>query len=753
MADVILLLRRAPWATDVMLTNGVMAGGIFDAVDLVSSSGEILADSSVRDPGSSPFTAEERAVATAGREWTSPVTFDALGLPALTFVVPAGRDGALLAKLPLERMWRLVDEIDAGPGGFAFVVSVDGSLIASPDKAAILKGTRPKLPPVYVRPDILLVSSPVSGLGWTVYIEQPLSRALFPAWLVLRRSLYLVLVALALSLGLGVTAARLYARSLDALLRGTARIAEGDLESRIPAEGKDEFGVLSRSFNDMVARLAERTSALEASEVRYRRVTENVSDIIYALDREGRFAFVNSSVRRILGMSPEEMIGRPITDFLVPWERQRKLAQLQREMFTPGRQGGSGDARALTRGGRSVILEYENAVAIGPSGEPLIHGIARDVTQRRALEEKLRRSEKLAALGEIVSRVAHELRNAVAGIAASMTLARTGGVGEGGVEKELDRSLSEVTRAQGIVEGLLGTTPSRAERERCSLNEALDAVLDARRAAIEAAGISLVRQLAPAAPPVMANGDLLRQVFHNIVDNAQRALTPGGKTLPGAAIRARTWVRDQRVYAEIADTGPGIGEEHLAHVFDPFYTTRAGSGGTGLGLAVSLGIVEEFGGDITAHSAPGEGAAFTVVLPATAAAVPPDRDPAGRHVLVVEDEPALREFIHQYVESMGCVVDGAANGREAVSTLASGASCDLVISDVSMPDRDGQDLYEWIRTRRPALLSRLIFVTGDSMNGETRAFLERTGVPYLLKPVVAAVLESEVRRCLAEAAR
>ncbi len=750
-ADVVQLLRRAPWATDVLLANSVMAGRIFETVTLLASSGEVVADSNVVIGDASRFTPEERAHAAAGHPWTSPVTFDEHHLPGITLVVPAGRSAALLARLPLERMWHLVDEINPGPGGSAFVVSADGTLLASPDKAAILGGIRPVLPPADRSSDTLLVSSPVAGLGWTVYIEQRVSHAFFPETLVFRRVLLNVVLALAVSLGLGVTAARLYARSLNALLRGTKRIAAGDMAGRIPAEGRDEFGLLSRSFNEMVDRLAERSSALEASEERYRQAAEGVGDIIYSLDRDGRFTFLNSSVKRILGMSPDEMLGRPMIDFVVPWQRAKKLADLQRD-FGEGRSARVGEAHAVARDGREVILEYESNSAIGPSGEPLVHGIARDVTQRRALEEKLRRSEKLASLGEIVSRVAHELRNAVSGIAASMTLARARGSAGGAIEQELDRSLSEVRRAQGIVEGLLHTAPSLAVREPCSINDALDAVLDARRGAIEAAGIALRRQPTRDIPPVLATIDQLRQVFHNIVDNAQRALCSDGRAPAGATITARTWTRDGTVFAEISDTGPGIAADAADRIFDPFYTTRAGSGGTGLGLAVSLGIVESFGGDITVRSARGEGATFIVALPAAGEPIPADTGPAGKHVLVVEDEPALREFIHAYVESMGCVVQSASNGADAVAILASGGPCDLVISDVHMPDQDGQALHAWIGARRRELLARLIFVTGDSMNGDTRAFLETSGVPFLLKPVVATVLGGEVRRRLACAA-
>jgi two-component system NtrC family sensor kinase len=748
-ADMIHLVERVPWVSDVLLENEVLASGFFETVVVLGRDGTVRGDNEVTPADLSGFSGEALAKAAAGMSWMSPVTFDANGLPGMAFVLPAGQEEAILARLSLQRIWRIIDDIDAGPGGAAFVVSGDGTLVASPDKAAVLRGDKPPVSSGPARKGSLLVSSPVPLLGWTVFIEQPLSLAFLPVDLVLRRSLYLVLAAVALSFLIGVVVARLYVRSLDALLRGTTRIAEGDLEYRIPASGRDEVGVLSRAFNDMVRRLEERSSALHASEERYRTVTNGVSDIIYSMDREGRFTFLNQRVRGILGMQPEEMLGRRMTDFVIPWQRRKKMEDLRRTFADGSPVSDIGEARAVTRDGREVILEYESSPTVGPTGDQLIYGIARDVTLRRALEEKLRRSEKLAALGEIVSRVAHELRNAVAGIAASMTLARERGLPGEEQGQELDRAFAEARRAQDIVEGLLGAPP-RLPTGRSSVTAALRDVLAMRRRALDEAGIIVTVDLAPDLPEVMGDSSSLRQVFHNIVDNAQRALAtlgvPGGKRL----IMVTTVIRDGSICVEISDTGPGIAAEHIGRIFDPFYTTRGKEGGTGLGLAVSLGIIEAFGGDMTVRSTPGQGTAFSVVLPSAGPVV--DRAApaslAGCRVLVVEDEPALRDFIHHYVASLGCETASAANGREAEAFLASAAACDLVISDVRMPDRDGKDLYEWIRGSRPALLSRLIYVTGDSMNPETRAFLAEAGVPYLLKPVVASLLEEQVRRLL-----
>jgi CheY-like chemotaxis protein len=164
--------------------------------------------------------------------------------------------------------------------------------------------------------------------------------------------------------------------------------------------------------------------------------------------------------------------------------------------------------------------------------------------------------------------------------------------------------------------------------------------------------------------------------------------------------------------------------------------------------------VEAFGGDIVAGNGSNGGATFTVELPVvsrqgidTPSAGTPS--PVGQRVLVSEDVTSIREFVHNFLENLGYVVDTAANGQEAVALLATGTPYALVISDFRMPDRDGRELYDWIRASRPSLLSRLIYITGDSLNPSTRLFLGEAGVPYLLKPVQAPHLADIMRRVLA----
>jgi two-component system NtrC family sensor kinase len=752
-ADLLQFLDRMPWASTVLLENKVMMSAIFDTVVVVDRNGVIRADNHLGRVRLSDFSPDAVRMAIQGVPWTSPVEIDSRGLPGMSLVLVPGRDFSLLARLSLERIWRLIDDIDAGPGGFAYLVSSDGTLIAYPDKTAVLRREKPAPPGAPSSRNMLLVSSPVPGLGWSLYIQQPLEKAFFSVSLVLRRSILLVLGGLLMAAILSAIIARLYSRSMDALLWGTVRIAEGDLDYQIPSHSPDEFGVLSQAFNGMVLRLRERTAALEDSERRYRHVTEGVRDIIFTLDGSGRFLFVNSQAERVLGYPKRQLIGTGIRELLA------SPADPAGGPFPAGlfddRNTGSREVRVRTLGGQEVILELESVRSGAPGAGGEIHGIARDITQRKLMEEKLHRSEKLAALGEIVAKVAHELRNAVAGITASMEMARERGRAEAGLAGDLDRVLAEAARAQGIVQGLLGSSTARSvSPQPCSLNDAITSVLDLRKGSREAAGIELFLGLSQDIPPVLVDPGQLQQVFQNLVANAEQALSSGnGEPAAARRLSVRTWADAGQVLAEVSDSGTGIPLEHLGRVFDPFFTTRSATGGSGLGLAVSLGIVEAYGGDIEVRSTPGEGAVFTVRFPAQSpdafiAPLPAQADLGGGQILVVEDEASIREFLQHFLKSLGFSVDSAANGREAVAQLSSGISYSLVISDYRMPDRDGRELYEWIRASRPGLLRRLIYITGDSLNPITLAFLEETGVPFLLKPVVASALIEQVRRTL-----
>ncbi|HEU4402240.1 MAG TPA: response regulator, partial [Candidatus Polarisedimenticolia bacterium] len=202
----------------------------------------------------------------------------------------------------------------------------------------------------------------------------------------------------------------------------------------------------------------------------------------------------------------------------------------------------------------------------------------------------------------------------------------------------------------------------------------------------------------------------------------------------------------------IEDDGPGIKPEHLKQIFDPFFTTKAVGQGTGLGLSICHGIIKEHGGTIAATSTPGQGTVFTIDLPVIAGKEAPveEKRPAGRPsgpatILVVDDEVAIRELVHDILSARGHSVDAVETGAQALEALKS-RKYDLLVSDLKMPEMSGQDLYARIKIEQPEFASRVLFTSGDTVSNETQSFLEETGRPYLLKPFEVQDLIEQVER-------
>ena len=228
----------------------------------------------------------------------------------------------------------------------------------------------------------------------------------------------------------------------------------------------------------------------------------------------------------------------------------------------------------------------------------------------------------------------------------------------------------------------------------------------------------------------------IQQVFFNLINNAAQAIASTGR-LGTIVVRARRWL--DGVAIDVIDDGPGMPEALASQVFEPFFTTKPEGEGTGLGLSISHGIVREHGGRIMLSTEEGKGSTFTVQLPlATRPPAPPPTTGPGiptkrLRVLVVDDEPHILHYMRATLEAWGHIPVVARDGEEALHVTAT-EDFDLVISDLRMPRVDGREFYEALVRRQPALAARLVFSTGDTVRGDTLAFLESLDRPYLHKP-------------------
>jgi two-component system NtrC family sensor kinase len=310
----------------------------------------------------------------------------------------------------------------------------------------------------------------------------------------------------------------------------------------------------------------------------------------------------------------------------------------------------------------------------------------------------------------------------------------------------------EAERASNIVKNLLGFARKQEHQRRPTpLRPLLDATFVLLRNQLMAHRVEARIEIEPDLPAPDIDPNQIQQVFVNLINNAAQAIASTGR--PGRVlVRARRWL--DGVAIDVIDDGPGMSEPVAAQVFEPFFTTKPEGEGTGLGLSISQGILREHGGRIMLFTEEGRGSSFTVQLPlASRPPAPPPEPGTGAptkrvRVLDVDDEPHILHYMRATLEAWGHTPVVASNGREGLE-LTERETFDLVISDLRMPELGGREFYEELARRQPAMLDRLVFSTGDTVRGDTLAFLESIDRPYLHKPFSLA----ELRALLAGVAR
>ena len=462
---------------------------------------------------------------------------------------------------------------------------------------------------------------------------------------------------------------------------------------------------------------------------------------------DGTTLGANPHLKLMLGVSPEQPDDAvrlfSADRFVDPRARDAFLTQLRRD-------GAVSDyLLRLRRADDSSIWVEVTAtlhLADGTDGSR-IDALVRDVSERRKLEDRgrdlshqLLQAEKMAALGQTVSGVAHELNNPLATILtwAERLAARSV---DADTRRGLETILSESERAAKIVRNLLTFARKRnTTRTLVDLNRIVRETLALRAYEQRVSNVTTLEALASGLPHVFADPHQVKQVLLNLIINAEQAmLTANGR----GTLVARTWYDDanEMVLIEINDDGPGVPEEVQTKIFEPFFTTKAVGKGTGLGLTVAYAIVQEHGGQLRVASTSESGASFFVSFPAAAAArrpsppapAPPVLTAAGSAVLIVEDEPALATAVAEALTDAGYRVERAADGEEALKCVEA-AVFDLVICDLKMPKLDGSSFYRVLCERKPALARHVIFVTGDVAGTDAERFLTETGCRWLPKP-------------------
>ena len=387
---------------------------------------------------------------------------------------------------------------------------------------------------------------------------------------------------------------------------------------------------------------------------------------------------------------------------------------------------------------------------------------ARNTEMRlRQAQEQLMQADKLSSIGQLISGVAHELNNPLSGVLGFTQLLQAAETNPKS-KRSLDRIHGEAVRCQKIVQNLLGfARRSKPEKTAHDLVEVVEGVLDLRAYQLAVDNVEIDRRYEKGLPPALLDAHQIQQVVLNLVNNAHQAMMSVSDRPRRLTVTLER--HDGRLRISVADTGPGIPQDRLARLFEPFFTTKEPGKGTGLGLSVSLGIVKDHLGNISVDSTVGRGTTFCFDLPIVEVASAGEGGPApaataaagaaphaaGLRVLIVDDEPVLRELLSDLLKSAGHEVQSAKDGRAALR-LALAERFDVILSDLKMPGLDGQGLYESVCRERPEMGRRFVFTTGDVVNPESEGFLQDSGCAYLSKPfkleAILAVVDQAARR-------
>ncbi|WP_242355322.1 ATP-binding protein [Anaeromyxobacter sp. SG64] len=703
------------------------------------------------------------------------------GVPTVGLGLPVRSDegrvtAVAIAMLDVATLQRDLDDMDLPEGGAAVVLDRDGTILALRPYDVRQVGTR--LPPALhagamedrarraVGPDgverIYGFHDVWAGPGPAVLhvaAGVPIAAAYAPVNRILRRTFLafggIALLALAAA---GIAGERLLVRKLRALLAAARRIAAGDYSARVGLEpGREELGQLIGAFDEMA-------HSLESLSRQNRLILDSVDEGILGVDREGRIVFANPAAARALGRSVEELLGQDGHAVVhptrpdgspIPAAECRVLAAMR-----DGRVRHGVDEAFRRRDGSAFPAEFV--------ASPLVDGGAivglvlafRDVGERRRLEEQLRHSQKMEAVGQLAGGVAHDFNNLLTAIVSFARLVQEALPPGHESQPDVREILVAADRAGTLTRQLLAF--SRRQRLAPRVVDLAGVVRGMEPMLRRILGETVALEVAVRAPgTVVADPGQLELAVLNLAVNARDAMPDGGRVVIEVDERAApepsaddgALLPGPVALLSVRDGGVGMDDATRARVFEPFFTTKPLGKGTGLGLSTVYGIVSQSGGAIRVRSAPGQGSEFRILLPLHAEEAAPERElrpgPAAggpETILLVEDDPAIRAVARRALDGAGYRVVDAASAEAALTAAdALQGPLHLLVSDVILPGRNGWDLARALEERRPGV--RVLFVSGYARHASGVALVP-ADAPFLAKPFAPDDLLRAVRSAL-----
>ncbi|HTB82840.1 MAG TPA: hybrid sensor histidine kinase/response regulator [Candidatus Sulfotelmatobacter sp.] len=442
----------------------------------------------------------------------------------------------------------------------------------------------------------------------------------------------------------------------------------------------------------------------------------------------------------------------------VVWALIKRVTQPLIELRDTAAAVGGGDfSRRLPVRGRDEFGQLASAFNEMTHDLQKSHAeLEQTVTTLRNTQQQLIQSEKLSAVGEFVAGVAHELNNPLAAVMGFSEMLKDSDP-DSKNRRHLEIIHKSAERCQKIVQSLLSfARRQKPERKPVQVQQIVEAVLEIVSYPLRTSNIEVVTRFDTTVPYVHADNHQIQQVVLNIINNARQAIEEHG-ACPRGQIKIITEASAETVRIVIQDNGPGIPEENLRRVFDPFFTTKKVGVGTGLGLSLCYGMVQEHGGSIMAMNRPDGGATFIIELPAmhlpgdTTELIRAEKnndsaedEGAGKRVLVIDDELAILDMLGESLGGFGYEVDKANDGRRALDLLSKN-DYHVTLCDWKMPGLNGRQVYEHLRDRKPEACRRFIFISGDVVNEAMRGFLEQESRTCLSKPFTLGDVREAIR--------
>ena len=512
----------------------------------------------------------------------------------------------------------------------------------------------------------------------------------------------------------------------------------------------------------------ERISAEQAlyeSEMLFHSVWENSVDGMQLTDEQGNIVAVNEAFCKLVGMRRDELQGRPFTVIYAESENPQRVLESYRRRFQERVIEQQIERILRLRNGNLVTLEDTSSFVDLTGREPLLLGLFRDVTSQKQLEEQLRQSQKMEAIGQLAGGVAHDFNNILTVIHGHAALLISGAKLTGVWARSAQQIGQGAERATALTRQLLAFSRRQVMKLQClDMNEVVRNMTE-MLSRLLGEDITLQLTYAPQPALVQADASMLEQVLLNLAVNSRDALPKGGQLSIRISLQEMNLSHLARhpeaqagkfICLTTTDNGCGIAPENLRRVFEPFFTTKEIGKGTGLGLATVYGIIKQHQGWIEVESEVGKGSTFKVYLPISKEAVKPREEPTVERpvrggtetILVVEDEAPVRELVCSLLARQGYNILQAESGPQALDLWkTSKDKIDLLLTDLVMPDRmNGRELAERLWVDRPRL--KVIFTSGYSAEVVGKDFVLRSGLRYLQKPYHPNKLALAVRDCL-----